>query len=78
MIEHIKKYLVIGTEDCVSNYRRATVMHMISPFWGSQVAWKSQVSFGFQTAVGVGVPVYEYDAILVDREEFAASSLLLL
>ena len=34
------------------------------------------MSFGFQTAVSVGVPVY--DAILVDREESAASSLLLL
>jgi len=32
MIEHIKTYLVMGTEDCVSNYRRATVMHMIPPF----------------------------------------------
>jgi len=45
-------------------------------FCRSQIAWRIPVRFGFQTAVSVGAPVY--DAILVDREESTASSLLLL
>ena len=45
-------------------------------FRGIQIALRSQVSFRFQTALSVGVPVY--DAIWVDREESTASSLLLL
>jgi len=45
-------------------------------FCGSQIAWRSQTRFSFQTAVSVGAPVY--DAILADREESTAFSLPLL